>query len=334
MKYLYAILVIAGLALAALTLDPSLVPYGGSNLALTHPISQMIAMRGIVAAVIATLGLIIVLIALARALMLRRGLFLGILGVGFLAVAAGHVAVLADRGLDAGHMPPDYGVTHVSQGTGEVTVLSYNTLGGATTMEDLLPIIVDRGVDIAVLTETSTENGERLAGMLADQGRPFNVFHSDADPYDAEIKSTVVLVSPALGEYRQGPGLGLTWGSVHVRSLGGGPDIIGVHPIAPVRGLEDTWLEEITSVYQQCDAPNTIMAGDFNSTIDHMHATGASCPSALDGFVAGYGTWPASVPGIFGSPIDSVYTDWTTTAAAIIDVGGSDHRGVLVRLAR
>ncbi|WP_182353071.1 endonuclease/exonuclease/phosphatase family protein [Flaviflexus huanghaiensis] len=335
MKYLYAMLVIIGLAIVAVTLDPSLVPYDGSNLALTYPISQMIAMRGIVAAVLATLGFIFALIAIVRALMLRKGFFLAVFGLGLIAVAAGHVAILADRGLDAGRMPPDRGLTHVSQGTGELTVMSYNTLGGETTMDDLLPIVLDTGVDVIVLTETSTQNGERLANLLGNEGRPFTIFHSDADPYDSQIKSTVVLVSGALGEYRQGPNLGLTWGSVHIRSVAGGPDIIAVHPVAPVGGLADTWLEEITAVYEQCDTmTNTIMAGDFNSTIDHMHATGASCTSALDGTVGGYGTWPASVPGILGSPIDNVYTDWETRAAAIIDVGGSDHRGVLVRLAQ
>lgn len=335
MKYVYATLVVLVLAIGAITLDPSIIPVGDSNLALTYPISQIIAMRGVIAAVLAVLGIIVILIAIARAIMLRRGIILGVLGVGLVAIAGAHIAVLADRGLGSGALPPDYGVTHVSAGSGEITVLSYNTLGGETTMEDLAPIMVDNGVDAAVLLETSTANAEELAGLLAEQGRTFTVFTSGADPYNPEIESTAVLVSTALGEYRQGPDLGLSWGSVHLRSLGDSPDIIGVHPMAPVRGQDDTWRADIERVYGQCETmSNTIMAGDFNSTIDHMHATGSACSSALDGFVGGYGTWPASVPGLLGSPIDNVFTDWTTRAAAIVDVGGSDHRGVLVRLTR
>ena len=336
MKYVYGILVALVLILAALTLDPSLISIGGTSLALVYPISQIIAMRGIIAIVLGVLGIMIAMVAIIRALMLRRGIFLGVLSAGLILIAGGHLLVLADRGLSAPTaLPPDYGVTHVSQGNGDITVLSYNTLGGQTSMDDLAPVAADNGVDVIVLTETSTQSAEALAGRLSQNGPTFSVYSSGADPNNPEIESTAILVSSALGEYRQGPDLGLSWGSVHLRSTGDGPDIIGVHPVAPVREFQDKWKAEITAIYEQCSgAQNTIMAGDFNSTIDHMHATGAECSSALDGFVGGYGTWPASVPGILGSPIDNVYTDWTTKSATVVQVGGSDHRGVLVRLAR
>lgn len=336
MKYVYGFVVALVLILAAATLDPALISAGDWNLALVYPGSQVIAMRGIIAVIIAVLGIILAMVAIIRGLMLRKGVFLGVLSAGLIAIAGGHILILADRGVDApASLPPDYGVTHVSQGNGDITVMSYNTLGEQTTVADLIPVIADNGADIIVLTETSTEAADRLAVSLGEDGKTFSVFSSGASPENPQIESTAVLVSRALGEYRQGPDLGLTWGSVHVRSTGDGPDIIGVHPIAPGRGLESTWREEITAVYERCSgAENTIVGGDFNSTVDHMRATGHDCSSAGDGFIGGYGTWPASVPGILGAPIDGVYTDWTTTAAAIVDVGGSDHRGVLVRLSR
>lgn len=335
MKYVYALLVVLILAVGALTLDPSLVSVGGTPLSLIYPVNQMIAVRGVVAAVCGLVGIIVLIMALVRALMFRKGAFIAVLGVGLLAIAGGHLLILSDRGLDnPGALPPDYGLTHVAEGTGEVTVLSYNTLGGETAMTDIATIVTDNGVDVVVLSETSTANGEALAASLAAAGQGFTVYSSGADPYNPEIESTVVVLSDALGEYRQGPDIGLTWGSLHLRSVSGGPDIIAVHPVAPVRGLEESWRSDIERVYAQCGAANTIMAGDFNSTIDHLLATGASCQSALDGYVGGYGTWPASVPGIFGSPIDNVFTDWTTKAAAVVEVGNSDHRGVLVRLSR
>ena len=336
MKYVYTILVALILILGALTLDPSMISIGGTSLTLVYPISQMIAMRGIIAIVLGVLGVIIAMIAVIRGLMLRKGIFLGVLGAGLILIAGGHLAILADRGINAPlSLPTDYGVTHVSEGNGDLTVLSYNTLGGQTSMADIVPVVVDNGVDIVVLTETSTGSAESLASTLSEDGRTYSVFSSGADPDNPEIESTSVLVSTALGEYRQGPDLGLTWGTVHLRSTGTGPDIIGVHPVAPVSELEGTWQSEIEAVYAQCSgAENTIMAGDFNSTIDHMHGTGASCSSALEGFVGGYGTWPASVPGLLGSPIDNIYSDWGTRAATVIDVGGSDHRGVLARLSQ
>jgi len=336
MKYISTALVALILVAGALTLAPSMVSIGGTSLALIHPISQIAAMRGIIAIVLGTLGAIIGMIAIFRALLLRRGIILGALSVGLILIAAGHVYILADRGLAGpAALPPDYGITHVSEGNGDITVLSYNTLGGETSMDDLAAVAADNGVDIIVLTETSTERAESLAAALSTDGRSYSVFSSGADPDRPEIESTAVVVSTALGEYRQGPDLGLSWGSVHLRSTGDGPDILGVHPVAPVRQLEDAWRREITAVYDLCrEETNFIMAGDFNSTIDHMHATGGGCTSALDGYVGGYGTWPASVPGLLGSPIDNVYTNWTSRGATIIEVGASDHRGVLVRLAR
>lgn len=334
MKYVYAILTVLILAITALTLDPGLISAGDHNLALTYPVSQMIAMRGIVALVLGVLFVVTFILALIRFIAFRKGLFMGIVSAGFLIVGASHYFILSDRGLnDASSLPPDYGVTHVSQGNGDITILSYNTLGGQTTMSDLEPIVADNGVDVVVLSETSTENAQDLADRLAQRGLSFNVFSSGADQYRPEIESTTVLVSSALGEYRQSPSLDLTYGSVNLRSLEGGPDIIGVHPVAPVKDLQDVWRSEITEVYSVCSSmENTILAGDLNSTVDHMHATGGTCTSALDGRNGGVGTWPASVNGLLGSPIDNVYTDWTPKASAIVEVGDSDHRGVLVRV--
>lgn len=336
MKYVYSILVVLILALAVATLGPSLISAGDHSLALTYPVSQMIAMRGVVALVLGVLAIVILIIAVIRFVMLRRGLFLAILGVGLIAVAGGHYLILNDRGLDTpSALPPDYGVTHVSQGNGDVTVLSYNTLGSETSMSDLEPLVVDNGVDIVVLSETSEESAQQLAESLSGRGLSFTVYSSGADPYNPEIESTSVLVASSLGEYRQGPSLDLTWGSVSLRALGDGPDIIAVHPVAPVQDLQDAWREEITEVYGMCSSmDDAIMAGDFNSTVDHMHGTGASCTSALDGTIGGYGTWPTSFTGLLGSPIDNVFTDLDPTATAIVDVGDSDHRGILVRLAR
>lgn len=334
MKYVYALLAVLILAITALTLNPGLITFGDFNLALTYPVGQMIAMRGIVALVLGVLFIVTFIIALIRFFAFRQGLVMGIVSIGFLVVAAAHYFVLSGRGLDANEaLAPDHGVTHVSQGNGDITVLSYNTLGGQTSMSDLEPIITGNGVDIVVLSETSEQNAQILADALASRGLAFTVFSSGADQYRPEIESTTVLVSGSLGEYRQSPTFDLTYGSVNLRSLEGGPDIIGVHPVAPVKNLQDVWRDEITEVYSVCTSmENTIMAGDFNSTIDHMIATGADCTSALDGANAGVGTWPASVPGIFGSPIDNVYTDWNATNSAIVQVGDSDHRGVLVRL--
>lgn len=337
MKYVRLGIVVIVLALAALSLRPSMIPVGDTNLALTIPFAQVFAMRGLVATGIAILGLVVLVVALVRLSVFRRGAVTAVLGAGLLAVAAVHWFTLAGRGMDVtSALPPDRGLTHVSEGNGAVTVLSYNTLGGATSMGQIATVVADNGVDVIVLTETSTERGEALVAQLADLGLSYTLHDSNADQYRPEIESTVVLTSSALGEYREREPLDLRWGSLRlVSTTGASPDIIAVHPVSPNADTEAEWRDEISTVYAMCDSfNNTIMAGDFNSTVDHMEATGNRCTSALDGTVGGVGTWPANVPAVFGSPIDNVWTDLETEAATIVEVGDSDHRGVLVRLAR
>lgn len=335
MKYLKILLAVIVIGLAVATLVPRFIPIGDSNLALTSPFSQIIAMRGIIAIVVAVIAVIVGIIGIVRFSLMRRGVTSLLIAIGLLVVSGIHLYTLNDRGMSApSALPADHGITHVSQGNGTITVLSYNTLGGKTGMSDLATVVDDNGVDVVVLTETSTARGEELVSLLDARGLPFTLHESGADPYAAEINSTIVLTSTALGEYRQRDLIDTSWGSIRLSSVNGtAPEIFAVHPISPSSDTDEQWRAEITATYGLCsEFSNTIMAGDFNSTIDHMRATGASCPSALDGYIGGAGTWPTSMPPLLGSPIDGVYSDLDTESAALIDVGDSDHRGVLVRL--
>ena len=337
MKYVRLGVVVVILGLAALTLRPSLIPAGETNLALTIPFAQVFAMRGLVAAAIAIVGVVVLVIALARLAMFRRGAVTAFLSVGLLVVAAVHWVTLTGRGMDVrASLPPDRGITHVSAGNGDVTVLSYNTLGGATTMGQIATVVADNGVDIIVLAESSVERGQALVEQLSSAGLSYTLHHTGADEYGPEIESTLVLTSTALGEYRALEPLDLRWGSLRlVSTTGTAPTIIAVHPVSPGAETEAEWRDEITTVYNLCaDLDNTILAGDFNSTVDHMRATGNDCPSALEGTVGGVGTWPTKLPAAFGAPIDNVFSDLEPVAATIVEVGGSDHRGVLVRLSQ
>src|SRR5690606_35174799 len=95
------------------------------------------------------------------------------------------------------------------------------------------------------------------------------------------------------------------------------------------------------------DAGSIILAGDFNSTIDHWSrladptVTNARIGACLDaaeaGGQGGQGTWPTDLPALLGAPIDHVIhsSDWHTTGFRVIgsrDEAGSDHRPVLARL--
>ncbi len=119
---------------------------------------------------------------------------------------------------------------------------------------------------------------------------------------------------------------------------GQGPEFIAVHPVAPKTLRTDGWKREIRAIYSLCETyPDAVIAGDFNSTTDHEQALRmpVGCRDAVaQAGAGGRGTWPTNVPSLLGAPIDRVLapSQYKGSSAAIVDLGGSDHRGVLVRL--
>ena len=134
-----------------------------------------------------------------------------------------------------------------------------------------------------------------------------------------------------------GSDLGQTWG--------GGPTIMAVHLVAPIPGELQHWTEDLSWLASACSEPSTIIAGDFNSTVDHFSGLATSDGATLGDCVdaasvsdnAGVGTWPTALPALLGAPIDHVMatSNWTVTGMRVIenyDKHGSDHRPVLAQL--
>jgi endonuclease/exonuclease/phosphatase (EEP) superfamily protein YafD len=104
------------------------------------------------------------------------------------------------------------------------------------------------------------------------------------------------------------------------------------------------WRSDLRWLTTACGNNNVIMAGDFNSTLDHYtglgidSATIGNCSDAAHATNnAGVGTWPAALPALLGAPIDHVMTtpNWRVTGMRVVqseDGAGSDHRPVLVQL--
>ncbi|MCU1583401.1 MAG: endonuclease/exonuclease/phosphatase family protein, partial [Microbacteriaceae bacterium] len=99
------------------------------------------------------------------------------------------------------------------------------------------------------------------------------------------------------------------------------------------------WLNTI------CESKNVIVAGDFNSTLDHLaglgadasHTLGNCTDAALKTGNAAVGTWPTAIPALLGAPIDHVMVtdDWRVTGMRVVqnlDTAGCDHRPIVVQL--
>ncbi|CAG7845192.1 hypothetical protein USB125703_01449 [Pseudoclavibacter triregionum] len=307
------------------------------GLELAFGVSQLIAFRGpllIVGAVGLLLSLLL-LIALPRG---RRGFAVATTLV-LAAFVLAQAGVMASRGLGSGDVSGD-------KAEGSIRVLAWNTRGDEPGSPTIADLAIAHGADIVALPETTEEMGEEVANLMGEAGRPMWVHTIVVDP-DYKWTSTTLLISPELGDYEIDASRGGTTDLPTVIATpvdGEGPTIIAAHPIAPVPSHMAEWRSDLEWLALQCRG-DAIVAGDFNSTLDHLagfgddgHDFGECDDAAVQAGSGANGTWPAGVPPILASPIDHVMaTDqWRATRFEVVtdhDLAGSDHRPVLAELA-
>ncbi|WP_157156712.1 endonuclease/exonuclease/phosphatase family protein [Diaminobutyricimonas sp. LJ205] len=299
-------------------------------------IAQVVSARGALLAGTTLAALALVIGALAFRPARRFFGTLAALCVGFALVTA---IVLGTRGFGnpADTAAPD-----------SVTVLTWNTLGDAPGAQVIADLAVAEQADVVALPETTEATGVEIAKIMRDSGRPMWVHTRVFDP-EYKAQSTTLLISPDLGTYTPDESAGDTrvLPSVVARpDDGDGPVIAAVHPVAPVPQQMRNWRADLEWVSGLCSDGSTIVAGDFNATLDHMEdlaGDSADLGTCVDAAVAtgngAVGTWPTSLPALVGTPIDHVMAtpDWTVSGMRVIDSHddhGSDHRPVVAHLTR
>ncbi|HET8957214.1 MAG TPA: endonuclease/exonuclease/phosphatase family protein [Microcella sp.] len=305
------------------------------GLTLAPYVAQLVALRSLVAvvALIAAALSLIVAVAARRA---RR--FAGAVAVMLVAFAGLNVAVQSVRGFGGAPVPE-------VAAEGEWTVVAWNTLGEAVEAELIAALALDEQADVVVLPETRAATAEEAAILMRDAGRPMWVYTVAFDEV-AAARSTSVLVSAEIGEYRIDDSLGNTevLPSVVLRPLDhDGPTIIGVHPVAPIPVQLDNWRADLAWLDEVCQGERIILAGDLNATPDHFAALGSAkglgdCTSAAIANGSGaVGTWPTTLHPLLGAPIDHIMStpDLPATSFEVLrglDVGNSDHRPIVARI--
>ena len=325
-----ALIVVAAAIAALIAAWPQLF-----GLATAPVVAQVVSVRGLAVAIALVLAIALTLVALISRGARRLAASLAIVLLAFSAIS---VAVLSTRGWGNGGFE--------SAGKNDLTVLSWNTLGGAPGAQTIATLAIDSGAEIVSLPETANSTGAQVAALMADAGSPMWVYTVAYDTVST-AKSTTLLVSTALGEYTVDTALTTTsvLPSIVATPQGGtGPTIIAVHAVAPVPGEMSHWRSDLRWLAGACSGTNVIMTGDFNSTLDHYSGLGkggatiGSCSdAALKTGNAAVGTWPAALPALLGAPIDHVMTtaNWRVTGMRVIqsqDGAGSDHRPILVQL--
>ncbi|MDJ0339313.1 endonuclease/exonuclease/phosphatase family protein [Cryobacterium sp. PH31-O1] len=313
----------------------------------TWVVAHLVSFRAI--AVIGA-GVGIILMGLLRFIHpLRRTLGMAMVLLALFAVA--NVGILVSRGFIASSVLAAEPGNEADAGS--VTILSWNTLGDAPGAEVIADLAVAQNADVVTLPETTEETGILIAEAMRDAGRPMWV-HTLAFDLISKARSTTLLISPDLGDYvvSNAAGSGPP-GNTNVLPTvvaepadGSGPTIVAVHAVAPIQYEMSNWRSDLDWLATQCQGENVIMAGDFNSTLDHLagRASGGTgtvlgncADAALSADAASVGTWPTSVPALLGSPIDHVMatTNWSVTALQVLeslDDAGSDHRPIVATL--
>lgn len=301
-------------------------------------IAQATSLRAALAGVAVLCIVLGVLIAIMWPRIRRAAATVAVLLLAFVLIQA---AVLGTRGWGATGFEPKQ--------PGDVTVLAWNTFGDSTPVETVAELVLEEGADVVVLPETTADFARQVATAVQPGGVEMTV-HAVAMDEVLKARSTSVLVSTELGEYARDDTVGTTDrlpSVVLVPVDGRGPTIVGAHPVAPVPGAMVGWRQGLTWLAARCASPNTIVAGDLNSTLDHyvgldpaterLGGLGGCLDGARETGNAAVGTWPTDVPAVLGAPIDHVMAtdDWRFVGFRVVDTldgAGSDHRPVVAQL--
>lgn len=327
-----AILIILGAAtVATFTVWPQFL--GLQRLPL---FAQAVSLRGSAVAI----GLFVLIVLTLIAFIARRSRrFFAALGIVVALFCVASTAILTVRGIgDASFQ---------KKAPSDITVLSWNTLGDAPGAETIARLAVDSRADIVSLPETTNETATKVAELMREGGHPMwvHTFHYDLI---SNARSTSLLTSVDLGNYRVDTDHRTTnvLPSIVATPVNGdGPTIIAVHVVAPTPGELNRWKLDLTWLQKACSGSNVIMAGDFNSTVDHFGGLatheGATIGNCIDAGLttgnAAVGTWPTTLPALLGAPIDHVMATpgWQITGMRVVgnlDCAGSDHRPIVVQL--
>jgi len=298
-------------------------------------VAQVVSMRIGVAGIALVLGLVLLCFVGWRRV---RPFVLGVVSllVVFALVSGG---IHLSRGVDTAQSIDGDG--------DDLVVLTWNTRGDGPGAEEIARVIDETGADAVMLAETTLPLGVDVAERLRERDNPFWV-HTTAYSPSYGALNTTLLISAALGEYTTDSSVGgtRTLPTVVARpDDGDGPVLVSTHPVAPVPQQMRNWRADLEFVAGLCDgSASVVMAGDFNSTIDHWASLGVdggdlgACRDAASAAGAGaVATWPTWAPPWLGTQIDRVVAtpDWEPVAARVLtglDDVGTDHRPVLVQL--
>jgi endonuclease/exonuclease/phosphatase (EEP) superfamily protein YafD len=217
-------------------------------------------------------------------------------------------------------------------------VLSFNVFTGDADVDALADTIRRERPDVVALPEAGERYRERLQPLIDDLGY---VSRASVGEHSQDVNGVVALVAPQLGavDFRVGridenspfPYVEVSGGEM------GDLRFVAFHSVAPTAGSVGQWRVDLAGAGDWCRTGKpTVVAGDFNATLDHsvLREAMADCEDAASQRgTALTATWPTSMPRWFGTEIDHVFSSTGTAESfEVLDLPGSDHRAILTTL--
>jgi endonuclease/exonuclease/phosphatase (EEP) superfamily protein YafD len=220
-----------------------------------------------------------------------------------------------------------------------LSVLTFNTLDGSADVTELAEVIRTGRPDLAALIEVGQTYRDRLAPLVEPLGyRMVTATGTDTDGV-TDVYGVTALVAEHLRGTTSNVDMSTPFPIVEIEGGAlGATRFVAFHAVAPRRGDVPQWSSDLGKLTRYCTgAIPTIVAGDFNATLDHsvLRAATAGCSDAAAQRGQGLqATWPTWMPDWFGPQIDHVFATNPIAAEdfSVREISGSDHRAVLVRL--
>lgn len=279
------------------------------------PFAQLGAFRPVWAACALLLGVLAVLT--------RR---LRLVGGALALVALVGIALVAPRAHD--------GSTPTPAAPDPLTVLSANVSGSADVAR-LARIVRAEQPGVVILPEADEQFRQHLEKALRGQG-----YHGmSRQSLDTTVAAMSILVSPRLGDLRFRAESRTTFPTII--ATGGtlnGTRIVAFHASPPLPLATADWRNDLSSLSRWCDEGRpTLVAGDFNATLDHsvLRTAMRGCTDAAATLGVGLrGTWLSRYPAWLTPQIDHVLTtsEIEPKKVSFIRLEGSDHRAILARV--
>jgi endonuclease/exonuclease/phosphatase (EEP) superfamily protein YafD len=222
-----------------------------------------------------------------------------------------------------------------------VRVLSFNTYFGMGDARELIDLVRRTRADVLSLQEVGPESADRYEAAGLKRLLP----HSVVDARRGAAGSGLYSRYP-LRELPQPSGMAFATPQAELTLPGGRRmRVAAVHPVPPVPpGTHQLWKHDIEALPPASEdgagpgvGPVRVLAGDFNSTLDHAVLRGLIGRGYADaGDRAGRGLVPTWGTGDGPAPItiDHVLVDERSavTGYEVYDITGSDHRAVYAEI--